>query len=173
MALPQRPLRRIFLVATLGFACQPGRAATEQELGEDVVLTADAPVAALEVTLCMTGGTPNGLAGYGNVFAEVSTNEGTAEFTLESLESEEDPYRETTSASATAERLNIALLTDRDWEADGERCQQQVVQLSVPALEAGQTVTVSDLSVSFTAEWAGFCGPVPDDDNLSIAVERV
>lgn len=169
----RRPLRTIFLGATLAFACQPGTAQTQQDIDEDVVLTADEPVAAFEVTLCMTGGTPANLNGYGSFSGTVSSSAGEVEFTLESLESEEDSYTETTSATSTAEPTKISLVTDRDWGSSGERCQTQVVQLSVPSLEADQSVTVTELSVDFNAEWSGFCGPTPDDDSLSITVERV
>jgi len=48
-----------------------------------------------------------------------------------------------------------------------------VVQLSVPSLAEGQTVTVSEIGIDFRAEWGGICPPSPDDMTLSIEAVRL
>lgn len=173
----RKPLHTLCAIFGLAMACQPGRAETEQGF-DDVVLTADDPVAAFEVTLCLTGGAPNGLNLYGSLNATTSASEGTVEITLESLdpdpESSNNAYVDVTEASSDAQPTRILLNTDRDWEdSDKRRCQEQVVQLSVPSLAEGQTVTITDFNIALAAEWAGICGETPDEDALSIEAVRI
>lgn len=174
----RKPLHTLCALFGLAMACQPGTAETEETLGDEVVLTADEPIAAFDVTVCIEGGAPNGLNLYGNFRATTATNEGSVELTLETLDTEEDSqstaYLDTIDASSEAQPTNISLNTQRDWEAsEGRRCQQQVVQVSVPSLAEAQTVTISEITISLTAEWAGICGETPDEESLSIEAVRL
>lgn len=174
----RKPLHTLCALFGLAMACQPGTAETEQGF-DDVVLSADAPVAAFEVTLCLTGGAPNGLNLYSSLSGSTSASEGAVEVTLESLDPEDtqrsaSTYVDVTDATSTGQPTDISLNTDRDWEdSDGRRCQEQVVQLSVPSLAEGQTVTLTDFNIRLVAEWAGICGETPDEDALSIEVVRI
>lgn len=172
----RKPLHQLIAFFALSIACQPATIEASEQLGESVTLTADAPVAAFEVNVCLEGGAPANLSVYGSFFATVTTSEGEVEFTLESLESpesESSPYVHTATATPSGDELSIALLTDRDWDASGRRCQTQTVQLSVPSLDETQTVTISDLRMTGTAEWSGFCGPSPDDGDLTLDAVRL
>ena len=172
----RKPLHTLCALFGLAMACQPGTAETEQGL-DDVVLSADTPVAAFEVTVCVESGTPNGLTLYGTFNAATSTDGEAVEVTLETLDPSEDASPgaavDLTDASSTAEPTRIFLNTDRDWEtSEPRRCQEQVVQISVPSLPDDQTVTVSDITIELRAEWAGLCG-APDADSLSIEAVRI
>jgi hypothetical protein len=174
----RKPLHTLCALFALAMACQPGTADTEEALGDDVVLTADEPVAAFDVTVCIEGGAPNGLNLYSNFRATTATNEGSVELTLETLDTEEDSqstaYLDTIDASTEAQPTSISLNTQRDWEAsEDRRCQQQVVQVSVPSLAEAQTVTISEITITLTAEWAGLCGETPDEESLSIEAVRL
>lgn len=172
----RRPLHTLCALFALAVACQPGTAETAADVDE-VVLTADNPVAAFEVTLCLTGGAPNGLNLYSTLQATASTSEGEVELTLEALDAEDEAYpgsyAEISNATTTAQQTSISLDTQRDWEASDRRCQEQVVQLSVPELDGDQTVTITDISIQLRAEWAGLCGETPNDDSLSIETARL
>ena len=177
----RRPLHTLCALFGLAMACQPGRAETAQGF-DDVVLTAADPVAAFEVTLCMTGGSPNGLNLYSSLNATVSASEGASEgaveFTLESLDPDPEgtatAYVDVIETTSEAQPTSISLNTGRDWEdSDSRRCQEQVVQLSVPSLAEGQTVTISDFNITLVAEWAGICGETPDEGALSIEAVRI
>ncbi len=173
----RKPLHTLCSLFGLVMACQPGTAETATDLGDEVVLTASEPVAAFDVTLCLEGGAPNGLNVYSTFTATTSTSEGEVQLTLETLDPENEAYAsayvDITDASATAQPTSISLNTQRDWEASDERCQQQVVQVSVPSLAEAQTVTVTDIKIVLRAEWAGFCGETPDEDALSIEAVRL
>ncbi len=172
----RKSLHTLCALFALAVACQPGTAETDADVDE-VILTADAPVAAFEVTLCLTGGAPNGLNLYATFQATTSTNEGEIEVTLEALDAEDETYAgsytDVSGATSTAQPTSISLDTQRDWETSGTRCQEQVVQLSVPELAEGQTVTVTDINILLRAEWAGLCGETPDEDSLSIETVRL
>ncbi|MGH1343923.1 MAG: hypothetical protein ACRBN8_20360 [Nannocystales bacterium] len=173
----RKPLHTLCALFGLAMACQPGTVETSADIDEDVVLTSDDPVAAFEVTLCISEGSPNGLNMYSSFHATTSTNEGEVAVTLETLDPGEESgtsssYVEVTNATTTATESDVSLNTQRDWEASGERCQEQVVQVSVESLPEGQTVTVTDIHIDLLAEWAGLCDS-PDEDSLSIETVRL
>lgn len=169
----------LFALFAISLACQPAEADTRLDLDDEVVLTAAEPVAAFEVTLCLSGEPPNnGLHVYGSFYATARTSQGeVVEVTLESLDAPGDestsPFVDVVSATTASVDADISLYTERDWEAEGRRCQEQVVQVSVPDLAEGQSVVVSDLYVTMLAQWSSFCGPGVQEESLSIEVVRL
>jgi len=174
----RKPLHTLCALFGLTMACQPGTVENVEDIDEELVLTTDEPVAALEVTLCVTDGSPNGLNMYSSLRAKASTSEGEVEVTVETLDPGEHsvagagPYVQVTNAVTSAQPTEIALNTERDWEASGKRCQEQVVQVSVESLPEGQTVTVTDIQIELRAEWAGLCDS-PDVGSLTIDAVRL
>lgn len=177
----RKPLHTLCALFGLAMACQPGTVETAADIDEEVILTADEPVAAFEVTLCVADGSPNGLVMFSSFHATTSTNDGEVDVMLETLDpanadeinaGNPGSYATTTNATPTAQEADISLNTERDWEGSGRRCQEQVVQVSVESLAEGQTVTVTDLGVQLRAEWAGLCDS-PDEGSLSIETVRL
>lgn len=171
----RKPLHTLCALFGLAMACQPGTAETAADV-DDVILTADTPIATFAVTLCITGGAPNGLNLYSSFRANTSTDGDAVEVTIEALDPPDEAYSylDTTDASSTAQPTHVSLDTQRDWEAsDDRRCQEQEVEVSVPSLPEGQTVTITDITIDLRAEWAGICGETPDEDSLSIEAIRL
>ena len=172
----RKPLHTLCALFALVVACSPLTAETSEVI-EEVILTADDPVAAFEVSLCISGDAPDGLSPYGSFGGTVSTNEGEVEFTLEVLDAESEveptPHLDIIDATSAAQTTSVSLDSERNWGGSGQRCKEQVVQLSVPSLAEGQTVTVSEIGIDFRAEWGGICPPSPDDMTLSIEAVRL
>ncbi len=178
---PRRPLRAGFLLPLLAGACEPASASTVAEVPSELVLTADEPVAAFEVRLCVVGEPPHALDVSAHFDLQAFTNEGSVELTLESLEADpevdghEAAFDVRTVQSDDGYSLGISLVAEADWGSSGMRCAApEVVQISGSELARDQVVNIIGLEARGSAQWSERgCGGGFDEDWLQIEVERL
>ncbi len=157
--------------------------ATQTVEGPAFTLTADEPVAAFEVTLCLKGPSPKELYVSSSLFMAATTDAGEpVMLRVESLERPEpepdarDPYLADVEVGPGEpnERV-ISLVADAAWKGSGERCAEpEVVQFSVDALPEGASVSVDEWDVTMRVEWNdGMFGNGPDDGDVSVEIEQL
>lgn len=166
----------------LAVACESPSATTTEAVSEDITLTADDPVAAFEVRLCVTDDAPAEFDGSGSFSAEARVNVGSAELTLENLavdpdyngpEDAPDPV-ELVPLSDSQSSIAVILTTTLDGLSSGQCSETQVVQFSVRELEPGQTVTIAGAQAFFGGDWAeSFCPSGFSDTSLYLEVDRI
>lgn len=166
----------------VGVACEPPSAVATERVMDDITLTADDPVAAFEVRLCVTEDAPTEFEGDGSFSAEVRVNEGSAALTLENLavdpdyvgpEGASDPI-EVVTLSDTRSSVSVILTTRPDGLSSGQCSETQVVQFSVDELSPGQTVTIASAAAFFGGQWANsLCGSDLTDASMRLEVERI
>ncbi|MBV1858854.1 MAG: hypothetical protein KUG77_10610 [Nannocystaceae bacterium] len=148
--------------------------------GPGFTLSAETPVMAFEVTLCLTGPSPDELYIDGRVGAEFTTTAGRAiPVLLESLEApisedgEFNQYNRTFDVeSEETSNASVSLVADGEWKAGGRRCSApEVIQFSVESLESGETVDVAAWDVTMSASWSdGAFGDGPKGSDLSVTI---
>mgnify|MGYP000580547316 CR=1 FL=1 len=153
------------------------------EAGPAFTLTADAPVAAFEVTLCLTGPDPKSLYVRGRVNAVATTDaDRDLQLHMESLDrpvvadDEHDAHARTLELPASGDvEGGFGLLAEAQWKGSGRRCAEpEAIQFAVDGLQPGESVTVEDWDVTMTAQWNdGSFGSGPDDEDLSVEIVRL
>lgn len=145
--------------------------------GPSFELTADEPVAAFEVTLCLKGPSPGLLYVDGILSAQARTTASAATLQLESLADQPGhngpELLEVTPQGAELEWFHLA--ADGDWKGGGRRCSTpEVVEFSAKGLEPGETLEVEDWAVTMSVQWDdGVFGDGPDKGDLSVEIERL
>ncbi len=145
--------------------------------GPSFELTADEPIAAFEVTLCLKGPSPGFLRVDASLSAEARTSASAATLQLESLADQpghNGPERlDVTPQGAELEWFFLA--ADGDWKGSGRRCSSaEVVEFSAEGLEPGETLDVEDWAVTMSVQWDdGMFGDGPDKGDLSVEIERL
>lgn len=145
--------------------------------GPSFELTADEPVAAFEVTLCLEGPSANIMSLHASLDAEARTTADAATLQLQSLADrpgQNEPDRlEVTPQGAELEWFHLA--ADGDWEGSGRRCATpEVVEFSAEGLQPGETLEVETWNVTMSGKWDnGMFGGGPDEDDLIVEIERL
>lgn len=160
----------------LAVGCSPPSATTEFE-GTSFVLTAEEPVAAFEVTLCLKGAAQDDLFVGASITADARTTAGIAMLRLESLADRPVDERSLTAvvSPASTDVRWFELQADGDWSGSGRRCASpEVVEFSAEGLAPGESLNVEAWSVVMNATWEGraFSDSLYSDD-LTIEVERL
>lgn len=167
-------------LAVLAVGCSmPEQVATSE--GPAFTLTADEPVAAFEVTLCLSGPNPKQLFVSGHVDATARTEAGGVDVLLESLDRPEsddafDPHARTFELAADEDTSAVLrMVADGDFRGSGERCAEpEVIQFSVDDLPPGASVEVEPWDVTMVVRWNdGSFGSGPKDDDLRIEIVRL
>lgn len=166
----------LLAISMLAVGCSPPSATTEFE-GPSFVLTAEEPVAAFEVTLCVQGPAQDRLSVGASIIADARTTAGTATLGLESLADRPADERsltaEVSSAGETLRRFDLQ--ADGAWNGGGRRCAApEVVEFSADGLAPGESLEVEAWSVVMDATWDGraFSDTLYDED-LRVEVERL
>ncbi len=163
-------------------ACEPPSATASERFTDDITLTAEEPIAAFEVRLCVTEDAPTEFEGDGSFSAQASVNEGSAALTLENLAVDPDyvgpegtdPPVEVVSLSDSEASLGVILTTRPDGLSSGQCSETQVVQFSVSELMPGQTVTIVGAAAFFGGQWAhSLCGSDLTDSAMRLEIERI
>lgn len=145
--------------------------------GPTFTLTADEPVAAFEVTLCLEGPSPRMVHVNGTLNADARTTAGTATLELDSLADrpgDDEPDRVETSEHG-AELAWFSLAADGDWEGSGRRCSvPEIVEFSAHGLASDEALEVEAWAVTLGVQWDdGMFGDGPDEGDLSVEIERL
>lgn len=166
----------------LAVACEAPSATTSESVSDDITLTAEDPVAAFEVRLCVSNDAPDEFDGSGSFSAEARVSTGSAELTLENLavdpdyngpEDAPDPVERIT-LSDTQGSVSVILTTTLDGLSAGQCSETQVVQFSVRELAPEQTVTIASAQAFFGGDWAeSLCSSGFSDASLYLEVDRI
>ncbi len=167
------------MLGLLAVGCQLPLQATSIE-GPALMLTAEQPVAAFEIRLCLSGPKMRWVNVEGRVAARAKTEVGSAVLEMEALDrprvedDEDDPYAHSMTIDAGEETLGIVeLVTDGSFRANGVRCSAaEVLQFTADGLAPGAQLNVYSWDVSMVVEWSdGVLGEGPDEDELWIELE--
>lgn len=163
-------------LSMLAAGCSPPSAFAELE-GPGFVLTAQEPVAAFEVTLCLNAPTDEQLFVQASVAVEARTTLGTAALRLESLADRPADERSLTAevSSALSPVRWFGLQADGDWKARGRRCATpEVVEFSAERLSPGASLKVESWSVQMDVTWEGraFSDSL-DSGDLTVEIEQL
>ncbi|MCR9163634.1 MAG: hypothetical protein ACE37F_15495 [Nannocystaceae bacterium] len=175
-----RPRHLLASLALLCSACSlPEQVATAE--GPAFTLTAQEPVAAFEVTLCLSGPNPQHLDVRGHLEANVRTHAPDLELLIESLdrpevdEGEFDDHARTYALDPGEDNRGfLRMLADGDFRGSGERCgEPEVIEFSVD-LPPGATVDVDTWHATMTVQWDdGAFGDGPRDGDLRVEISRL
>jgi len=163
-------------------ACESPSATSTERVPGDITLTAEEPVAAFEVRLCVTEDAPPEFEGDGSFSAQARVNEGSAELTLENLAVDPDyvgpagskgPVQVVTLSDSQSQ-VGVILTTRPDGLSAGECTETQVVQFSVGELASEQTVTIVSAEALFDGQWVNSpCGADLQDTSIQLEIERI
>jgi len=138
--------------------------------GPSFVLTADEPVAAFEVTLCLEGPTAKAAYVHASLTADARTTGDAATLRLESLaDRPADEGSDSLEVSAQGQELRFSLEADGPWEDGGRRCSTpEVVEFSAEGLADGQSLEIEAWVVDMDVKWdAGAFGGGRGDSRVS------
>lgn len=176
-------MRRSLLasLAVLAVGCSlPEEMATTE--GPAFTLTADEPVAAFEVTLCLSGPTPKELYVRGHINATARSSASGQTLLVESLdraeveEGDHDDHARTFELTAGEDTsARIQMVADDDFRGRGERCAEpEVIQFSTEALAPGDSISVDAWDATMVVEWNdGAFGKGPNDGHLRVDIVRL
>ena len=144
------------------------------DLEREYRLTADEPVVAFEVTVCIQGGTAPDSEIEGTFRIGARTDESELAVVVENLA---DGQRETISAGSDIyEYTSVGFVSQTDWSGSGRRCSEpEVLEVSVAGLPAGEEVTLLNAEgrVLVSGSDPGFCGDALNPGEVSLNVERL
>ncbi len=145
--------------------------------GPAFVLTADEPVAAFEVTLCLKGSVPKELFVSGSLSADARTTAGAATLRVDSQSDRPtDEGSDSVEVSGADAELFLWLAAEGPWKNGGRRCSApEVVEFSAEGLAPGESLEVEAWAVSMQVEFEAraFGGDGPEDGDLSVEIERL
>ncbi len=177
-SMMRRSLLASLAVLTVGCSLPEEMATTE---GPAFTLTADEPVAAFEVTLCLSGPNPKELYVTGHINATARASASGQALRVESLDRPEvedgegDAYAGTFDLTAGEDAASIRMVADADFRGSGERCAEpEVIQFSTVGLAPGASIAVEEWDATMVVEWNdGAFGKGPDAGDLRIEIVRL
>lgn len=159
----------------LAAACEPYEGVFKKtDLQGEYRLTAEEPVIALEVTVCIRGDAPPDFEIEGSFTSGFRTDEGEVTVAMENLASGQ---RETIGAvSDIYGYTTVDFALQANWSGSGRRCSDpEILELSVAGLASGQEITVfnPEGQISVSGSDTGLCGDILEHGEVSIDIERL
>ena len=163
-------------------ACESPSAFVDEDGPDPVTLTADQPVAAFEVKLCVSEDPPAEFEGDGTFRGQARVSEGEVELTLENLEVDpnyavpegSDPPIQVETLSGGVVDFGVILTLDVNGLVAGDCTEAQVVQFSASGLTDGQTVTITSSEAVFGGEWTeSLCPSNFSESAMSLEIEAL